>query len=204
MKFSREYITKNAFNVFLDRGYDSTSITVLQQELKMSRGALYRYFKNKEELFISVIDEHFFKPQQLFLKEIGKNKEQNLSELIQTTYQIQQRFVEAFSQIGVTRTFFLNYTALVIQAAKYYPDFVVHIKKTSASTRKIWRNAIEKSIETGEVRKDVNIDVLVRLFTAMTNSETSSEGKPVFTDRVMKGLQKRKETMTYLFDLIKA
>ena len=41
MKNRKEYILEKAFDVFMSKGYDSVSITVLQKELGMSRGAMY-------------------------------------------------------------------------------------------------------------------------------------------------------------------
>ena len=60
LKDRKKYILEKAFDVFMNKGYDSASITVLQKELGISRGAMCRYFKSKEELFIKVIDKHVF------------------------------------------------------------------------------------------------------------------------------------------------
>ncbi|WP_256021814.1 TetR/AcrR family transcriptional regulator [Paenibacillus kribbensis] len=53
----RKEIMEAALNVFGTKGYSRTNIEDITNEIGMSKGAIYQYFKNKEELFISTIRE---------------------------------------------------------------------------------------------------------------------------------------------------
>ncbi len=203
MKYSREYILRRAFDVFMNKGYDSASISVLQEELNMSRGAMYRYFKNKEELFIAVVDEYFFKLFDKILKSI--NNDLTVAELIELIHRKQKVFLNAFTRAGVTHTFFLNYTALIIQAAKYYPNFIVRFGVINRAFLDHWKDALENSIKAKAIRDDIDIEIMCILFNNMSVKESSDRDTDdsMFTVNIMRDMEKRKKVMDYLYSLIK-
>jgi len=203
MKYSREYILRRAFDVFMNRGYDSTSISVLQEELNMSRGAMYRYFKNKEELFLAVIDTYFFGLFEKLLKSVSK--EQTTVELIESIYRRQRLVLNAFTRAGVTHTAFLNYTALMIQAAKYYPNFLERFSIINGKLLDYWRKSLIKSIENKEIRDDIDINIMSILFNSISVKESSDRNndEAMFAVNIMHDMEKRKEVMDYLYSLIK-
>lgn len=202
MKYSRDYILERAFDVFMEKGYDSASISVLQQELDMSRGAMYRYFKNKEELFISVVDEYFFRIFNKILKSVRRDL--TVKELIDLVYRRQRIIVAALSKINISRAVFLNYTALMIQAAKHYPGFIEKFKKMEKRLLQSWKNALKYSIEAGEIRSDADINILSVLFNNTTTREASSSKEGCsFTLDIMRDVEERKKVMDYLYSLIK-
>lgn len=208
MKYNREDILKQAFNVFLTKGYDSTSITVLQQELKMSRGALYRYFKNKEDLFFAVIDRYFFKLYNRLPK--GINRDCTALELIEEVYKRQQVVIKAFTRAGMTHTVFLNYTALIIQAAKHYPDFICQFSEIQNKFNQMWKDALINSIRKKEIREDIDVDVMCILLNNTSGRESSEcdhnkleEKKQEFAKSLLIDIERRREVMLYLYSLIK-
>ncbi|MBB4037533.1 AcrR family transcriptional regulator [Dysgonomonas hofstadii] len=202
MKYSREYILRRAFDVFMNRGYDSTSISVLQEELNMSRGAMYRYFRNKEELFLAVIDTYFFSLFEKLLK--NANKDLTTSELIEFIHRRQRLVINAFTRAGVTHTAFLNYTALMMQGAKHYPKFLDRFYVINKKLLETWRGALQKSIEAGEIRQDIDIDIMCILFNSISIKESSDRytDDSMFAVNIMHDMDRRKEVMDYLYSLI--
>lgn len=203
MKYSREYILRRAFDVFMNKGYDSASISVLQEELGMSRGALYRYFTNKEELFCAVINEFFFKLFEKILHNLDGDL--TVAEFIETVHRRHKIMLHAFTRAGVTHTFFLNYTALIIQAAKHYPQFIEQFRTINKKLLTHWRNALIKSINLGEVRSDINIEIMSILFNNVSVKESSDNNcdESTFAVNVIHDMEKRKEVLDYLYSLIK-
>ncbi|NDW18174.1 TetR/AcrR family transcriptional regulator [Dysgonomonas sp. 216] len=207
MKYSREYILRRAFDVFMDKGYDSTSISVLQIELNMSRGAMYRYFKNKEDLFTSVIDQYFFKVFNRFAQSLDEGTA--VSDYIEILRRKQKPFIMALTKSGITQTSFLNYTALAIQAAKHYPDFLKRLQELDRRILNNWRNALRESIAIGEIKEDVNIDVMSRIFSRVSTNESVENDldyaldATAFAEKVLLNVKMKDEIMNYLFNLIK-
>lgn len=205
MKYSREYIIKRAFDVFMNKGYDSASISVLQKELNMSRGAMYRYFKNKEDLFIAVIDEYFFRIYNRILLNIGDDL--TIAELLEKLHRRNKLIVRVFTKSGITHMAFLNYTALIIQAAKHYPDFIFHFRAIHSQLLLLWKKAILKSIECKEIRDDVNIDIMCIMFNNINIKESSDSSNNCdeahFKINLLNEIDKKKQVMDYLYSLIK-
>lgn len=204
MKFSREYILSRSFDVFMNRGYDSTSISILQAELGMSRGAMYRYFDNKEDLLRAVIDEYFFKVFDKLLRNI-ENENFTALELIERINRRQKVILKAFTKAGVTHTFFLNYTALLIQAAKYYPNFINHFRIIRLKLKTSWERAITNSIKAGEVRSDINIEIMSTLFSNLSIKESTDRDfdDSSFAMEIELDMKKREEVLYYIYGLIK-
>ena len=48
----REAVTKTAAHLFLEHGYQKTSMSLLAARLKVTKPALYYYFRNKEEILV--------------------------------------------------------------------------------------------------------------------------------------------------------
>jgi AcrR family transcriptional regulator len=51
----QQRIIAGAAQVFADHGYRQTTIDQISQALQLSKGAIYIYFKSKEELYVSVL-----------------------------------------------------------------------------------------------------------------------------------------------------
>lgn len=56
---TRATLTGHALRLFLERGYEGTSLGDLVSASGLSKGAVYHHFRNKEELFEAAIS-HFF------------------------------------------------------------------------------------------------------------------------------------------------
>jgi len=200
MKYRKEYIVEKAFDVFMNKGYDSASITVLQQELGMSRGAMYRYFKSKEELFFEVVDRYVFGFIDRFMPKITEDA--TLPELVEYLYHYNER-LRIYFDIQNIETRFLNFTALVIQAAKHYPGFTEKMKILNDGYIDLWKKAIINSIAKNEICEDVDVDTLARLFSAESKNlkyiEQEFEPESVF----MQKIKIWKRDRDYLYSLIK-
>lgn len=203
MKYSREFILRRSFDVFMNKGYDSTSISVLQKELNMSRGAMYRYFRNKDDLFNAVIDEYFFKQyNRIFQK---TENDLTVPELVEKLHRRNKLIANVFTRAGITHTVFLNYTALIIQAAKHYPNFPVHFQEINTQMLNLWKSALLKSIEIKQIQENINIDIMSTIFNNINIKESSNDNcdDSNFALNVLHEIDKKKQVIDYLYSLIK-
>ena len=54
----REQILDGAWRMFRQKGFDASSMNDITREAGVSKGTIYVYFANKEELFVALIDRH--------------------------------------------------------------------------------------------------------------------------------------------------
>jgi len=70
--------------LFLEKGYEKTSMQDIVNALGMSKGAVYHHFKSKEELFEAVVGE--FYSQDSWFAEIAKDSSKNGLEKLRTVF----------------------------------------------------------------------------------------------------------------------
>jgi AcrR family transcriptional regulator len=58
-ELSREVIIEAARSLFVQHGYQHTSMRQIAKQLNYSHGAIYYHFKNKAELFYAMVDQDF-------------------------------------------------------------------------------------------------------------------------------------------------
>lgn len=59
MKTSKEEILQISLKLFAERGFESVSTSMIASELGITKGALYRHFKNKQAIFDQIIARMF-------------------------------------------------------------------------------------------------------------------------------------------------
>lgn len=199
MENKKEYILTKAFEVFMTNGYDSTSMTILHQKLNISRGAMYRYFPSKDDLFKAVIDKYVWDVMDRWRIETPKGNI-TLAQRIDLSYKNMQRLGVFLDGIENLEVVFLNYTALTIQAAKRCPGFLSKLKKHKEESVRDWKISIQKSIELGEIKNDVKVGLLADFFSRCHQIVDDSENtEQSFSQKIKSG----KRMMDYIYSLIK-
>jgi AcrR family transcriptional regulator len=61
---AKRRIIEEALKVFLRKGYHQTKMTDIAESLGVSKGAIYQYFKSKEDLFFGVVEHTFVTTQE--------------------------------------------------------------------------------------------------------------------------------------------
>lgn len=77
----KQEILDTAIKVFVDKGYDKTSISDIAKAMNISQGLCYRYFKSKEEIYDAAIDSYASFLMNRMLEKIDY-KSQTLTEQI--------------------------------------------------------------------------------------------------------------------------
>jgi TetR/AcrR family transcriptional repressor of nem operon len=162
MSETREYIIDQSYRLFLSRSYEAVSISEISKAIGFTKGALYHHFKNKEELFMAVIDKYL--PIEKYLTPV---EDVTLKEFIEVTIKIAEDIV--YSILGNTPGFIpLTYLALYIDAFRHYPEFAKGKDRLIEGELRKIKGIIIKSIEKGEIRKDINPDFMAMNFLSLT------------------------------------
>lgn len=92
----KEKILKNALDEFLEKGYKNTSMKVIAQESNIAVGNIYNYFKDKEELYSTLVRPVVFEINELFDEPPVKNDLQGLEKKIMQFLDIYKSNKEVF------------------------------------------------------------------------------------------------------------
>jgi TetR/AcrR family transcriptional repressor of nem operon len=160
MPDTKQYIAKTALRLFLQNGYDKTSMNHIAREVGITKPAIYHHFKNKDQLFHEVLS--------LFFREMGKWSKsrfescKTLKELLRAFFQSLESFKEVAEvllgkQKGKTRYSFLE---LFLAACRKDPAVQRRIEEGFLQTRGFLKEELSKAQRRGEIRKDVDCGVL--------------------------------------------
>ena len=105
-KKSRENIEKIALELFATNGYHATSISQIAKKAGISKGLLYNYYENKEQLLNAVVMKVFDEIMRII----------QMSENLSAEKQIEQIIVQTINHLKENITFWLLYLFLIHQS----------------------------------------------------------------------------------------
>jgi len=204
MKYNKNEITKVAFRKFLENGYESPIISDLQNELGMPKGAMYRHFKNKEELFKNVIDCYFFNTIKKFMI-IDYDTTHPIPEIIHKIYRRQRWIQIQLYRIGNSYETTYRYYCLIGFAISYYTDFMLRFKEFDTFLKKKWKIALDNSIKRCEIDEATDTKLMSRLFTQITLLDICGRKaySSDFVNNLRDNIENQSHSLFYLYKLMK-
>lgn len=158
----REIILIKSFELFVLYGYDGVSITDLQIALDMGRATLYYYFRNKDDLFRSVIRRYFFTPHQgsmmrlpaeLSVREMLENRLAFIDSLKEPLREFQNKNVNASRVVG-----------MMMSGYSHFPDLYRKANSLYRLEYDLWCRAIRNDIRRGVIHNDTPVETLATMF----------------------------------------
>lgn len=156
----KKQIISAAFQHFIRSGYDATSLTDIADSLKITKPALYYYFKNKDELYREAY--------LYFIEEMGKM----FMDVITTDEGIEQTLRNSFCSL---QNIFDYYSSLLnlpystdqifLKTYFYIYDAIARLPEAAEIMKSIYSNAItslaeklKTAQEKSEIRRDIDPD----------------------------------------------
>jgi TetR/AcrR family fatty acid metabolism transcriptional regulator len=147
----RELILRAAIEAFSEKGYAEATISEIASRADVANGTIYDYFENKEDLLLSISEEHF-KADLEHLKQAfnGSNPRTKLTLFMQYYF---QHYLNDLDYIVVFLTM-IQFNRRFYQSRAYKSQFkyVIELEKM-----------IKRILEDGGVR-DINIRVFRNMF----------------------------------------
>ena len=165
MKITRDDLLIAAFKLFMSVNYEKASFAELGKMLGMSKAGIFKYYKNKQELFIAVVDRFLFGTQNPRNKFTATNG--TFAEFIDEYVRGVQRTMDMLSVNKVVPenfSYHAQYFHFLFQVIQYDPDAKEKLHNLVASDYAYWRAAIQSAVQTGELKKDVDIEEAVIMF----------------------------------------
>ncbi len=195
MKINRDYIVSKAFEQYLLHGYSGVSISVLQEQLGIGRATLYYYFKDKSALFCAVIDKYFVAVME---QTLDMPDTVLLSQMIESRLGLLHNKCAHLHTIDNPQVVLSNYSSLLLVALMKYAGYREKIEVLRQRAIDLWAKAIRNSIVHGEVRTDINVEVVAAFFVNIKDSyESGLNANFVDNARFVE------TSYQYLYDLIK-
>ena len=158
---TKEKIQNVAIKMFSGKGYTETSMREISAELNISKAALYYHFSNKEEIFVSII-ENIFKEIIKFNKELAS---QNIP-----TWEILKKWIEHTVNSSVKKDNIRQLIRQIMMGKFKNVSNNIDIFSFINVNFEILNSVMKKGIEEKEIRSDIDSKFLTISFLGLLHS----------------------------------
>ncbi|WP_339739540.1 TetR/AcrR family transcriptional regulator [uncultured Sunxiuqinia sp.] len=148
---TKDRIIEEAFKLFLNHNYEKVSISDLEEAIGKTRGAIFYFFKNKEEIFNTVIETYIIKKQAPNEK-IDFSDDLSLEQFIYRYVKEISTTMSRMLSLSVVNIY-KQYFSLYLQASRIYPHFSEIMTQHSIVEINLWEKAISRAIQNKEIKK---------------------------------------------------
>lgn len=165
---SREKILNVAFNLFLQKGYRDVSLKEIVDQVGLTKGAFYHYFKGKEQLFTEVIDHYFLSLSDYIYEQLPKD---HLKTFMNGYLKILTEQIDRISREAIKEgnTVSLSYYYLAFDALRILPGFGTKIREVYLREEGAWMEVIANAKASGEIESSVDTQHLAKLFISVND-----------------------------------
>ncbi len=163
---SKDKISLAALKIFLQKGYDATSISDVVTECKITKGGIYHHFKNKEELFIEAIDYLFEKFEELERSMYSESA--NLKQILQIYFGSLSNISEVLGAMtGSENIDVNNFYMLMTNAFIKFPQIREKHGKLHLKNQEILVEIIKKAQLEGKIKENIDCDTMAFMINAL-------------------------------------
>ncbi len=159
---TREAILESALDLFNEKGYSGTTLNHVAQRLNMTKGAVYWHFKNKQDLFETLIDEVEVRFEKELMPVVMN---------IQKVEDLKTYFLEYASTIlnNPRVRKFLSVLSLKIEWTTEFSDILKRVEEMSGEVEEFCTHVLERAKKSGNIRDDIDSSFTASALTMMVD-----------------------------------
>lgn len=165
---NREEVIDKAFKVFLRMNYEKASISTLAKACGVVKTGVVYYFPHKLDLFMAVADKYGIRmqtPANKFAEPAGTLAEfidQYVAGVETAMSHIVKQVECGMDDSDCCPNFY--YFHFLSQVRMYYPGAREKMEEIFSKEHELWRTVIQKAKDSGEIKKDTDVDRTAELF----------------------------------------
>jgi AcrR family transcriptional regulator len=163
---SRRLILQEAYKLFLTNNVEKGTIEELERASQKVRGTIFYHFRNKQNIFESVVDELFLPSLAVPTNIQDIIDTVSLRQFIELYESPEKRAINQIKEIYHIDQPEMSYYNFVFQAYKYYEDFDKKINNVMSLDIEIWKTVIDNAHKSKELICNHSTEELVILFTS--------------------------------------
>ncbi|MEJ2296241.1 MAG: TetR/AcrR family transcriptional regulator [Candidatus Lokiarchaeota archaeon] len=165
----RNIIIEAAEKLFLNQGYENTSMDEIAHASEFSKGTLYNYFNSKEDLYL-VIAKKAYKILIELTKKFTQNEEPGMPQIKQIGYAYYE-FTKKYPKYAtVFHDIAIKIPDIESKQKKEQSQFEKDYLSMSYIYRDIFLSILEKAIKIGALRADKSPFLIAFVLSRLTNS----------------------------------
>lgn len=168
---TRGVLLQTATTLLLEKGYAGTTLSLLAQEVGMTKGAIYHHFADKEALLRAVIGH----VRATWAREVGSHiaPRGDALERLGSLFDHQALLIDREPSLC------LLVNGLTLQSASLGADLAAEIERLSADFAELVRRILVDGQRAGRVRTDLEVKAMARAVVAVVKAISCSRaGEP--------------------------
>lgn len=153
---SHDLILKEAFKLFLQKNVEKVTVPQLERATRLQRGAIFYHFKDKESIFVEVIEKYFFSPLNIFYP-INPDKIYSLKEYWDKKNEHQAEIQYWFKQEKISFNPHFAFFHLAQQANLYIPSFKKKMLALISCDKMYWKQVAQLDVLVKNNKLDYNL-----------------------------------------------
>ena len=163
---SKDKISLAALKIFLQKGYDATSISDVVTECKVTKGGIYHHFKNKEELFIEAIDYLFDRFEEL--ERTIYSESTNFKQILHEYFGSLSNISEVLCTMTDSENLDVNnFYMLITNAFIKFPQIRKKHGKLHLKNQEILVEIIKKAQQEGQIKDNIDCETMAFMINAL-------------------------------------
>lgn len=177
-KLIRTEILQSAEKVFARRGYYGTTIKAIAAEANIATGSLYQYFKNKDDLYGTLLEEKIRDLLNTLRQSLANNSgdRQKLKILVNSVVDFFTRNVAFFRIYAAER---------VLSDFKLHSKIWLRVFKYRQSFLNLFKTEVAEAMQKGEIQAadpGLVAEILLEIMHAIFRNKILSQEKPSVYD----------------------
>ena len=160
----KELLYRAAFKLFLMKQFDAVSISDIEKESGMTRGAITYYGGDKKGLFYDVVKQFIVDTQNIENK-MSNTEPESLKDFIDSYVHGCQNTMNRFDYIDKSvQNASSAYMSLILQICRFFPDLHDMYLENRNKEMALWIRVLQHSIESREIIENINIIAVAKNF----------------------------------------
>lgn len=160
----KEHLYRAAFKLFLMKQFDAVSISDIEKESGMTRGAITYYGGDKKGLFYDVVKQFIVDTQNIENK-MSNTEPESLKDFIDSYVHGCQNTMNRFDYIDKNvQNASSAYMSLILQICRFFPDLHDMYLENRSKEMALWVRVLQRSIESHEIIENINIIAVAKNF----------------------------------------
>jgi len=150
-KLHKDLIIRASAQIFAEKGYEKTTLDEVAQRAEFSKGSLYNYFENKEDLFLTTLEEGIIK----LIEEMKKVEEGNIKvvDKIKSVLEIMISYFHNDNLFSKHRAFFqMLVNEKRVMACQASDEFLTRMQQMHKKMSQYFVNIFQNGIDSHELK----------------------------------------------------
>ncbi len=163
---TKEQLELKALQFFAKHDFERSSLNDIAEALGVTKGAIYHYFKGKDDLFKASVVHLFDIMEEWFVASLRRHR--SFREFMENLFWMEETLSRMAEEIGLLEALseYRNVLYLLLASLKKFPELHERVDEIYTAFRENLVDAMEAAAAQGEIRGDVDIEAVAYEITA--------------------------------------